>query len=119
MEEPKCACAEFEAPKGWINGKVLKGSFFFFHFNLKFILERFLNKRKAVCRWDLHSNSVGPWVHCLGRDLNSQVLKHRELGILTFREKGIVLTDTLFILFISRTYARTNSCLDSSPMVVL
>ncbi len=36
---------------------------------------------KAVCRWDLHSNSVGPWVHCLGRDLNSQVLKHRELGI--------------------------------------
>ncbi len=34
-----------------------------------------------ACRWDLHSNSVGPWVHCLGRDLNSQVLKNRELGI--------------------------------------
>ncbi len=32
-------------------------------------------------RWDLHSNSVGSKVHCLGRDLNSQVLKHRELGI--------------------------------------
>ncbi len=39
--------------------------------------------RRAVCRWDLHSNSVGPWIHCLGRDLNSQVLKHKELGIFT------------------------------------
>ncbi len=38
--------------------------FLFIHFNLKFILERFLNKRRAVCRWDLHSNSVGPLVHC-------------------------------------------------------
>ncbi len=27
-------------------------------------------------------SSVGPRVHCLGRDLNSQVLKHRELGTL-------------------------------------
>ncbi len=28
----------------WINGKALRGSFFFIHFNLKFIRERFLNK---------------------------------------------------------------------------
>ena len=29
----------------------------------------------------IHGISVGPKVHCLGRDLNSQVFKHRELGI--------------------------------------
>ncbi len=56
--------AELGDPKGWINGKALKGSFFFIHFNLKFILVRFLNKLRAVSRWNLHSNSVGPWVHC-------------------------------------------------------
>ncbi len=60
------------------------------YLNLKFILKRFLNKRRVVCRWDLHSNSVGPWVHCLGRDLlNSQVLKHRELGICKNSGMGI------------------------------
>ncbi len=42
------------------------------NFKIKLILERFFNKRRTVCRWDLHSNSVGPWVHCLGRDLNSR-----------------------------------------------
>ncbi len=55
---------ELRPQKGWINGKALKGYFFFIHFNLKFIPGRFLNKRRAVCRWDLHSNSVGPWVDC-------------------------------------------------------
>ncbi len=28
----------------WIQGEALKGSLFFIHFNLKFILKRFLNK---------------------------------------------------------------------------
>ncbi len=39
------------------------------------------HSRHAECDIDPYSNSVGPWVHCLGRDLNSQVLKHRELEI--------------------------------------
>ena len=37
------AGAEYGAPKEWINGKALKGSCFFIHFNLKFIRERFIH----------------------------------------------------------------------------
>ncbi len=37
---------------------------FKFVFNFKINFERFLNKRRAVCRWFLYGISVGPYVHC-------------------------------------------------------